>query len=400
MKGAKENDKLPYMETTVQEKLSSKKTLAALLRENSLRISDARSSDYSRQDSGRLSDARSLYFIGDELRDDSPRFSDARTPTKSDALLSRQDSRNSLGGRSFNRDQNIESPRKEYAARQTIESPRREFTTRQTIETPRREFTAKQQQGSVNEDKPVVKPKPVKQIQDSVSQVLSSLSQHNNHSKYEHCFEFSLFINFESSQLLMRKVFEQETKIETAEGKTKKEKKSSSPKETAPVKAKKERTISCPEEVAEVKTKKEKKSSAPEENALIKAKKERTLSCPEEPSAVKAKDAELSAAEWKAEFERRKREIIELWDACHIPLVHRSYFCLLFKGDPSDAVYMEVEHRRLTFLKAGGKDAKDDVPSRYYIHYVIYCTFQLPAENFLTPMVSTALGLCNGRERC
>lgn len=79
----------------------------------------------------------------------------------------------------------------------------------------------------------------------------------------------------------------------------------------------------------------------------------------------------MSAAEWKAEFERRKREIIELWDACHIPLVHRSYFCLLFKGDPSDAVYMEVEHRRLTFLKAGGKDAKDDVPSRYYIYYNI-----------------------------
>lgn len=54
---------------------------------------------------------------------------------------------------------------------------------------------------------------------------------------------------------------------------------------------------------------------------------------------------------WAAEFGRQRREIIELWDACNIPLVHRTYFFLLFKGDPSDSVYMEVELRRLTFLR-------------------------------------------------
>ncbi|KAF5455823.1 hypothetical protein F2P56_025358 [Juglans regia] len=55
---------------------------------------------------------------------------------------------------------------------------------------------------------------------------------------------------------------------------------------------------------------------------------------------------------WYAEFERQRREIIELWDECNVPLVHRTYFFLLFEGDPSDAVYMEVELRRLSFLKA------------------------------------------------
>ncbi|GLT57953.1 hypothetical protein SLA2020_308860 [Shorea laevis] len=52
-----------------------------------------------------------------------------------------------------------------------------------------------------------------------------------------------------------------------------------------------------------------------------------------------------------SEFEMQQRKIIELWDACHVPLIHRTYFFLLFKGDPSDAVYMEVELRRLSFLK-------------------------------------------------
>lgn len=121
----------------------------------------------------------------------------------------------------------------------------------------------------------------------------------------------------------------------------------SSSKESAEGKSKKERRSSGAEESAEGKTKKERKS---EEIASSKAKKE-------------SKDTE---GDWKAEFERRKREIIKLWDACHIPLVHRSYFCLLFKGDPSDAVYMEVEHRRLSFLKTEGTSTNDDIQSRYY----------------------------------
>ncbi|KAE9597867.1 putative plus-end-directed kinesin ATPase [Lupinus albus] len=54
---------------------------------------------------------------------------------------------------------------------------------------------------------------------------------------------------------------------------------------------------------------------------------------------------------WPSEFKRLQREIIELWHACNISLVHRTYFFLLFKGDPSDSIYMEVELRRLSYLK-------------------------------------------------
>jgi centromeric protein E len=47
---------------------------------------------------------------------------------------------------------------------------------------------------------------------------------------------------------------------------------------------------------------------------------------------------------------RRRQEIIELWQECNVSLVHRTYFFLLFKGDEADSVYMEVEHRRLSFI--------------------------------------------------
>ncbi|RRT36508.1 hypothetical protein B296_00049198 [Ensete ventricosum] len=64
--------------------------------------------------------------------------------------------------------------------------------------------------------------------------------------------------------------------------------------------------------------------------------------------AVKTvKDAAMDAVE----FQRKQQEIIQLWHACEVPLVHRSCFFLLFKGDPADSFYMEVEHRRLSFLR-------------------------------------------------
>jgi len=54
---------------------------------------------------------------------------------------------------------------------------------------------------------------------------------------------------------------------------------------------------------------------------------------------------------WPLEFERQQRAILELWQTCNVSLVHRTYFFLLFQGDPTDSIYMEVEHRRLSFLK-------------------------------------------------
>ncbi|XP_028767962.1 kinesin-like protein KIN-7E [Neltuma alba] len=54
---------------------------------------------------------------------------------------------------------------------------------------------------------------------------------------------------------------------------------------------------------------------------------------------------------WTLQFERQQKEIVELWHTCHVSLIHRTYFFLLFSGDPSDSIYMEVELRRLAFLK-------------------------------------------------
>ncbi|XP_073041304.1 kinesin-like protein KIN-7E [Primulina eburnea] len=54
---------------------------------------------------------------------------------------------------------------------------------------------------------------------------------------------------------------------------------------------------------------------------------------------------------WPTEFKRLRREIIDLWHDCNVSLVHRTYFFLLFQGDPLDAIYMEVEMRRMKFLK-------------------------------------------------
>lgn len=73
-------------------------------------------------------------------------------------------------------------------------------------------------------------------------------------------------------------------------------------------------------------------------------------------------DALQSPSRWPLEFERKQQEIIDLWHACYASLVHRTYFFLLFKGDPADSIYMEVEIRRLSFLKDtyanGGMESK------------------------------------------
>ncbi|KAG6478195.1 hypothetical protein ZIOFF_061628 [Zingiber officinale] len=58
-----------------------------------------------------------------------------------------------------------------------------------------------------------------------------------------------------------------------------------------------------------------------------------------------------SPLQWQLEFLRKQEEIIQLWHACHVSLVHRSCFFLLFKGDTTDSFYMEVECRRLSLLK-------------------------------------------------
>ncbi|CAN4110052.1 unnamed protein product [Withania somnifera] len=57
-----------------------------------------------------------------------------------------------------------------------------------------------------------------------------------------------------------------------------------------------------------------------------------------------------SPLSWQLVFEDQRQQIIMLWHLCHVSLVHRTQFYMLFKGDPSDQIYMEVELRRLTWL--------------------------------------------------
>ncbi|KAG8497862.1 hypothetical protein CXB51_007207 [Gossypium anomalum] len=74
-------------------------------------------------------------------------------------------------------------------------------------------------------------------------------------------------------------------------------------------------------------------------------------------------EASGTPLDWPLEFERLQRAILKLWQACNVSLVHRTYFFLLFKGDRTDSIYMEVEIRRLTFLKetfSQGNQAVED----------------------------------------
>ncbi|KAL4584240.1 hypothetical protein LXL04_008835 [Taraxacum kok-saghyz] len=74
----------------------------------------------------------------------------------------------------------------------------------------------------------------------------------------------------------------------------------------------------------------------------------------------KVEKAEMKAdddKDWRMVFEKQRRDIIKLWDECNTPLIHRTYFFLLFKGEQSDSVYMEVELRRLSFLKSTPSNA-------------------------------------------
>nr|XP_018686835.1 PREDICTED: kinesin-like protein KIN-7A isoform X2 [Musa acuminata subsp. malaccensis] len=62
-------------------------------------------------------------------------------------------------------------------------------------------------------------------------------------------------------------------------------------------------------------------------------------------------DLEKSPAAWKSRFEEQMQQIIHLWDVCHVSIIHRTQFYLLFRGDPADQIYIEVEVRRMTWLQ-------------------------------------------------
>lgn len=58
-----------------------------------------------------------------------------------------------------------------------------------------------------------------------------------------------------------------------------------------------------------------------------------------------------SSMPWHLMFEEQRMQIVMLWHLCHVSIIHRTQFYLLFRGDPTDQIYMEVELRRLTWLE-------------------------------------------------
>ncbi|MED6181040.1 Kinesin-like protein nack1 [Stylosanthes scabra] len=62
-------------------------------------------------------------------------------------------------------------------------------------------------------------------------------------------------------------------------------------------------------------------------------------------------EQEESQVSWHITFREQQQQIIELWDLCFVSIIHRTQFYFLFKGDPADQIYMEVELRRLTWLQ-------------------------------------------------
>ncbi|KAK4350040.1 hypothetical protein RND71_029353 [Anisodus tanguticus] len=73
---------------------------------------------------------------------------------------------------------------------------------------------------------------------------------------------------------------------------------------------------------------------------------------------------EESPVSWQITFKEQRKQIIDLWDVCYVSIIHRSQFYLLFKGDPADEIYLEVELRRLTWLQQHLAELGNATPAR------------------------------------
>lgn len=94
-------------------------------------------------------------------------------------------------------------------------------------------------------------------------------------------------------------------------------------------------------------------------------------------------DDSKSVSNWPAEFKRLQKEIVELWHACNVSLIHRSYFFMLFQGgDPSDAVYMEVEVRRMKFLKDKFSRGENTIVNGHCLTLSLRYTISTPSRMF------------------
>ena len=66
---------------------------------------------------------------------------------------------------------------------------------------------------------------------------------------------------------------------------------------------------------------------------------------------------------WDRLFKEQMRHIIQLWDICHVSIIHRTQFYLLFRGDTADQIYIEVEVRRLLWLQQHLAEVGDASPA-------------------------------------
>ena len=66
---------------------------------------------------------------------------------------------------------------------------------------------------------------------------------------------------------------------------------------------------------------------------------------------------------WDRLFKEQMQHIIQLWDLCHVSIIHRTQFYLLFRGDRADQIYIEVEVRRLTWLQQHFAETGDASPA-------------------------------------
>ncbi|KAF0917226.1 hypothetical protein E2562_017127 [Oryza meyeriana var. granulata] len=83
----------------------------------------------------------------------------------------------------------------------------------------------------------------------------------------------------------------------------------------------------------------------------------------EEDSEENAGSLQDGPDSWDRLFKEQMQHIIQLWDFCHVSIIHRTQFYLLFRGDRADQIYIEVEVRRLTWLQQHFAEVGDASPA-------------------------------------
>ncbi|KAJ0766410.1 putative plus-end-directed kinesin ATPase [Helianthus annuus] len=94
-------------------------------------------------------------------------------------------------------------------------------------------------------------------------------------------------------------------------------------------------------------------------------------------------------------FEDHRNQIIMLWHLCHVSIIHRTQFYMLFKGEAADDIYVQVELRRLTWLEQKLSDLGNASPALLGDEPAGYVTSSIKAlkqeREYLAKRVSTEL---------